>query len=79
MRGKDLWDELERRAKAKYLLGDDFHLCGVDLVDDDVAMVKLARRGPRGGGPKGNGDIVRGAVVWSDLNERERARTGSAT
>ncbi|PTQ56089.1 MAG: hypothetical protein BSOLF_0831 [Candidatus Carbobacillus altaicus] len=74
MHGKVLWDELERRAKAKYRLGDDYFLCGVDLADEEVARVSLCRKGPRGGISRKH--TVHGVVVWIDLNEYRKERRG---
>lgn len=48
--GKDLWDEIERRAKKKFKLDDSFELRAVDLIDNEIAYVRL----------KGNKGAIKG-------------------
>lgn len=74
MKGKQLWDELERRGRAKFKLDDTFHLNMVDIADPEIAQVEFARKGPRGGWIRGKENAVRGALVWSDLNDRIAAQ-----
>lgn len=71
MKGQALWDELERRARLKFGVGEDWHLCAVNVADPEVAQVELARKGPRGGWLRGRQNSIKGAVIWNDLNERK--------
>ena len=69
MKGQELWNELERRAREKYKVGEDWHLCAANVADREIAQIELSRKGPRGAWLRGASNSIKGFVVWSDLNK----------
>lgn len=41
MKGKVLWDSIEQEARRKFGKNDEWKLCTVDLVDEEIARVRL--------------------------------------